>query len=649
MSVDNMLISTITVEDSETEVEVVDLNSNSDTTEMICRDYSSSYDSKNTEHSSSDDTDANVTCPLKNSKSTRSDDGVSQPAFKVMFRDEDMSRQYRKKIKDFLYDLIQSKPSPKEDADTSRLILEIWDNKANSEDMDSYLSTENNDSLHSLPPNDTNGECNLFTIDNRPNINDHLDIPAYGQKYENSFKKSDSEALNDCVPKLNCFNCNGNHNMRDCPLPRNQANINKNRKEFVAKNNSGVRYHLSDDQRFSHMIPGQLSSKLRQALGLKDNQLPVHIYQMRLLGYPPGWLEEARLQHSGLSLFNSDGVAEADPNDEEGEIIATGDKDQYDLKKIHEFPGFNIPPPPGTIDDSNNKYWIPQMRPMHSKEMMLLQLQGKKAENGYKRKKLKLSAPVTNASEIPSDMEIEDAEDSVVENVPIDDHFIPPLPKESVPTPPVPPSSGSFESIAEDSDSQSRDASLGSADDATANSPSLSELESAKKELLIELEDMSSSSNCTPLKSDLMNITPESEAPYSDITSQSDYSSSLQRSLNQDHIAKSSSQGSSDPSNDLNSTFTSDTSLLDTSNSDLISPAPKNTSNPSQCVKVHLGTPILQSNSPYNKLPSSEKFSQNICNVINFENLPDATGKYEQMSGVLQRVRSTIAKLNQQT
>lgn len=62
---------------------------------------------------------------------------------------------------------------------------------------------------------------------------------------------------------------------------------------------------------------------------------------------------------------------------------------------------------------------------------------------------------------------------------------------------------------------------------------------------------------------------------------------------------------------------------------------------------VHFGTPVLTSTSPYNKLPSSEKFSKNICDVINFENLPDATGKYEQMTGVLQKVRNTMAKLHQ--
>lgn len=71
-----------------------------------------------------------------------------------------------------------------------------------------------------------------------------------------------------------------------------------------------------------------------------------------MLGYPPGWLEEARLQHSGLTLFNSDGVAENDPDDEPGIIIEEGNKDQYDIRKIYDFPGFNVPPPPGTRDVS---------------------------------------------------------------------------------------------------------------------------------------------------------------------------------------------------------------------------------------------------------------------------------------------------------
>lgn len=54
---------------------------------------------------------------------------------------------------------------------------------------------------------------------------------------------------------------------------------------------------------------------------------------------------------------------------------------------------------------------MPQMQPMHSKETMLLFLQGKKADDGYKRKKLKLSTSSTQISEMVScEMDIEVAE-----------------------------------------------------------------------------------------------------------------------------------------------------------------------------------------------------------------------------------------------
>lgn len=100
------------------------------------------------------------------------------------------------------------------------------------------------------------------------------------QKYENMLEDSNSETSKDTAPKMNCFNCKGNHNLRDCQLPRNQANISKNRKDFIVKHvKYGVRYHLNEEQKFSHMIPGQLSQKLREALGLKDNELPKHIYR----------------------------------------------------------------------------------------------------------------------------------------------------------------------------------------------------------------------------------------------------------------------------------------------------------------------------------------------------------------------------------
>lgn len=67
-----------------------------------------------------------------------------------------------------------------------------------------------------------------------------------------------------------------------------------------------------------------------------------------------------------------------------------------------------------------------------------------------------------------------------------------------------------------------------------------------------------------------------------------------------------------------------------------------------QVKSVDLGTPILQSASPYTFLPSSEKFSHDICDVINFENLPDSTGKYEQMSELIRKVRTVVTRIQQE-
>lgn len=54
------------------------------------------------------------------------------------------------------------------------------------------------------------------------------------------------------------------------------------------------------------------------------------------------------------------------------------------------------------------------------------------------------------------------------------------------------------------------------------------------------------------------------------------------------------------------------------------------------------GTPILKSASPFSKLPHPDNFAQNVSPVINFENLPNSTGKYEQMTEVLMKVRKTL-------
>ena len=65
------------------------------------------------------------------------------------------------------------------------------------------------------------------------------------------------------------------------------------------------RYHEDKAGKFDQFKPGVLSQELRDALGLRSSEIPLHIYQMRILGYPPGWLEEMKDNHSGLELIDS--------------------------------------------------------------------------------------------------------------------------------------------------------------------------------------------------------------------------------------------------------------------------------------------------------------------------------------------------------
>jgi len=64
------------------------------------------------------------------------------------------------------------------------------------------------------------------------------------------------------------------------------------------------RYHVDSEQKYADHRPGVISEELRNALGLRPNQLPLHIYHMRVFGYPPGYLTEMIETRSGITLFD---------------------------------------------------------------------------------------------------------------------------------------------------------------------------------------------------------------------------------------------------------------------------------------------------------------------------------------------------------
>lgn len=144
-------------------------------------------------------------------------------------------------------------------------------------------------------------------------------------------------------------------------------------------------------------------------------------------------------------------------------------------------------------------------------------------------------------------------------------------------------------------------------------SPSLTDLEYKKSKLLAELKQSQSTgetSNASLSKSDSLEM--EGDNRRESITEESEPSNSPK--------AEESNVDSDTPKTPVNGL------------------ARKST------ISVHVGTPILHSVSPFKRLPSAEKFSKDICDVINFENLPDSTGKYDQMTELLQKVRNTLRK-----
>lgn len=61
-----------------------------------------------------------------------------------------------------------------------------------------------------------------------------------------------------------------------------------------------------------------------------------------------------------------------------------------------------------------------------------------------------------------------------------------------------------------------------------------------------------------------------------------------------------------------------------------------------------IGTPLLKAVSPFASLPSGDKWSVGVSDVIDFENLPDATGTYQRLRGLINTVRTVVQKINDQ-
>ncbi|KAK4875151.1 hypothetical protein RN001_011573 [Aquatica leii] len=402
-------------------------------------------------------------------------------------------------------------------------------------------------------PCTSNESVDIFMVDTTPSLSTKNNL-----QYERKFDldtTADKDGKKLPAPKTNanvCFNCEGDHHLKDCTEPKNYSKINALRQKQKTQN-KGIaykRYHLEDDQRFGHLQPGKITRKLKDALGLRTNQLPEYIYRMRQYGYPPGWYNEiTSSQDSSLVLFDFDGRSLSKQKKHVQHV---------DINRVIDYHGFNVPLEKGYTDEYRQYGCSPYSKQSNKQKMIdhLLTLKKEKEDN--------LELCDMEIDNNPSDKELEDIASSgqngnhAVENI----------------------------------------------------SPTLVELETEKQKLLAELTK------------DVNNSQTESK----------DTSSSAEVFVTID------TTGTVDELNDTPCN-------LDANTTREVSPGVE-TPKVNVIKASSYGTPILKSASLYSRLPDYENFTKNVSDIINFENLPNSTGKYDQMVGVIEKVRTTLKNLN---
>merc|ERR1719427_19255 len=234
-----------------------------------------------------------------------------------------------------------------------------------------------------------------------------------------------SEKKNNKRPKKCCWNCDGeDHEIKDCPLPKNQANINKNKTIYQSFMNNDT--HMYDiNEKYNKYKPGVVSNELREALGLKGHQIPFYIYQMRQYGYPPGHLEEAKVSFNNqLSFYHN----ASEVNDESNKNLLNSVEDKIDLDKLISYPGFNDILKKPLIDEGK-KYRAPPMRNQESiinvknyyrnrNRYIDGQLESIEREQEKRRKEYDLDLDrkkkmESNQNKSPADMEISSDEENI--------------------------------------------------------------------------------------------------------------------------------------------------------------------------------------------------------------------------------------------
>lgn len=530
------------------------------------------------------------------------------PAVQVIFMNHKMSRKNKTEIGDFIYHLMQN---DRPDEELPYLHLRPTSLCLSKDSIEEIVS--NKEKIIENQSNTAIG-CEQYyrdfifdsmgwpLVEYNPSLTDGWCVPIYNQIFDEALPIEDEGSKpKKVVKKAACFNCGGDHTLRECPERKDMKKIQRARQEFQESMSSSKkqRYILDERDVTEKFKAGQISDNLKEALGIQDKQLPPFLYQMRILGYPPGWLKEAEVYSSGVLMFDKHGKALSDDNDDDSMAFEDGEienkeKQQYDFTKLISYPGFNVDPQKGTIDECR-KLGMPEMQENQRRERFELTLTpAAKPGSGKKRKQ--------TSDDCPSDKK-----------------------KLKV--------------------SSSAEMDLVPSDDSQLEEKSILLLEDEKEKIKAELAEMvgcERSSN--PDESFVPPLPPTPEMPAlppgtPPVTPQPPH---INPSQNGSALVSESVNISSNDSSPLAGPS------VDYSTPKSFDRKPFHSVCSSDSLSSAFGTPVLEDNSPASNegkgLPEASKFAAGITEHLPFENLPEATGKFNHMKKVLSSVRSQLDK-----
>ncbi|KAH1180322.1 zinc finger CCHC domain-containing protein 8 [Mauremys mutica] len=307
------------------------------------------------------------------------------PLLQILFMNNVISKQYHQEIEDFISSLVQ-KYEEQQRAEPERTHFNVKPQPSSILLEEDHKVTSSNTIKKIKEAFSVVGSVLYFTnfcldklgqpiLNENPQLTEGWEIPKYQQVFSQILSLDGQEIqVKAKRPKPHCFNCGSEeHQMKDCPKPRNATRISEKRREFMeacgeaSNQNFQQRYHADEvEERFGKFKPGIISEELQDALGVTDKSLPPFIYRMRQLGYPPGWLKEAELEDSGLALYDGKDATGGETEDErpyqQNKCVT------YDVSKLINYPGFNMSTPSGISDEWRIFGSIP-MQPSQQKEV----------------------------------------------------------------------------------------------------------------------------------------------------------------------------------------------------------------------------------------------------------------------------------------